>query len=101
MVKLLLDAGANPNKETEFGETSLKSAASMGHSKVVKLLLNAGAQPNKEDEKGETPLYSAHKNGHQEVVKVLIDAGAEPRESDDFILWNCYTSMTRAVPSME
>ena len=45
-VKLLLDAGADPNKTDREGKTSLFWAAGKGLTDIVTLLLMAGAHPN-------------------------------------------------------
>ena len=80
MVKLLLDAGANPNKaENEDEITPLHLAAEDGLTDVVTLLLMAGADPNQVNNLGETPLHGAT-NKH--VVKVLLERGADPNVED-------------------
>ena len=47
VVQLLLDAGAEPNKEDKKGFTPLYPAAVVGHKDVVLLLLDRGADPKK------------------------------------------------------
>ena len=96
VVKLLLSAGANPNKSirqyelnpysTQYGNkynntnvTPLHYAANGGHLDVVNLLLGAGANPNKSDE---TPLNGAAHKGHFEIVGALLAAGADPNKEN-------------------
>ena len=53
VVKLLLNAGADPKLADRNGDTALHSATLLGRGDVVQLLLNAGAEANKA---GETSL---------------------------------------------
>ena len=56
VVRILLDAGANPNVKGEHHVSCLTWAAGRGHAQVVKLLLEAGAKVNTADKHGTTPL---------------------------------------------
>jgi hypothetical protein len=77
-VKELLKKGADPNTQSEDGDTPLHVAASKGHFDVVKLLLEHGADPNIQDEYGLTPLHDAASMGHVDVVRLLLEHGADP-----------------------
>jgi ankyrin repeat protein len=78
-VRLLLQAGADANAETE-GEkyTALIIALVRGYAQAVKLLIEAGADVNAQlqDEWGYTALMFASEKGDEELVKILIEAGA-------------------------
>lgn len=78
IVKLLLEAGANPNLKDERGFTPLILAAGSDtrNVEVVRLLLAKGAGINARDGNGETPLTWARKLGETAVVQVLRQAGA-------------------------
>lgn len=70
-VKLLLDAGADPNEEDG---NALLRAAQNGHATCVELLLKAGADPSiKENYFGKyyTPLDWAERNGHTDCIELL------------------------------
>ena len=80
MVKLLLDAGANPDIANEEGTTALFAAAYIDTelgTKIVKLLLNSGAHANTARIEGETPLLQAIIR-NQESAILILQAGANP-----------------------
>ena len=81
--KLLLNAGAEPDKVDGFGRTPLDRAAYWGHKDVVHQLFYAGADPNKANMFGETPLEQAARVGKPDVVKLLLDAGADPNRANN------------------
>jgi len=76
-VKLLIDAGADPNP---LGLSALLVAAD---SAVAQMLINAGSDPNEADAAGLTPLRTAAENGHIGVAKVLLAAGAGVDTTDN------------------
>ena len=75
-VRLLLEAGANPNAKTKVGvpttsfsrdvcvvgETPLHLAAAYGDEQMIQLLIDSGADPSIKDSRGESPLtwFSRH-----------------------------------------
>jgi ankyrin repeat protein len=92
IVRLLLEAGADPNAATEDGTTPLMVAAGLGRAsyqpgaprgarspsaqEAVKLLLDAGAAVNAVNEAGFTALHGAAFRGLNEVVEYLVERGA-------------------------
>ena len=58
-----MDAGADPNRATECGNTPLHKAEMFGHKKVAKLLQNAGADPKAKNKHGKTPHQMAEDRG--------------------------------------
>lgn len=81
VIKLLLDAGFDPNSSNEcLSHSSLGEAARLGRLDVVQLLLEHGADVNNQcnGELQETPLMLAAEAGHQEVVKLLLRLNADP-----------------------
>jgi hypothetical protein len=78
VVKLLLEAGADPS-DPESWSPALIGAASYGHPHVVSLLLSYGADPNLRDRYGETALQAAQSEGHIAIVALLKQAGRARR----------------------
>jgi uncharacterized protein len=54
-VRLLLEAGANPNVRQEGGFTPLHTAAHNADAELAKLLLEHGADPDAANDEGKTP----------------------------------------------
>ncbi|CAG7837994.1 unnamed protein product [Allacma fusca] len=96
MVRVLLDAGADPdietppngpnfphsNSETQHW-TALTFASLMGHINVVKILLERGANVEggaklSEEKSTQTPLQVSSATGNLDVVSTLLNYGANP-----------------------
>lgn len=83
IVKLLLDAGANPNLFDEEQKTALSHAADKGYLEIVKLLINAHAAIDTQNENGHTPLMFAARAGHAAIVEFLIRNHAQINMRDN------------------
>ena len=78
MIRLLLDAGADPNSEDPTGETALMEAARVGTLDAVKLLLERGAELDAKDPAfQQTALMVAVRENHPDVV--ALSGGARRR----------------------
>ena len=73
-VKLLLDAGADPNKpRLSDNSTALHRAVWNNHVACVDALLGAGAKTEKLDSQGRTPLIVASQNDRTESMVSLLN----------------------------
>jgi len=79
ILRILLEAGADPNAEDEAesrGEP-LNAAALAGECEMIRLLLKAGAEVNHKDFFGRTPLNFTTWRGQLEAARLLMEAGAK------------------------
>jgi ankyrin repeat protein len=78
IVRLLLEAGADPNVEmNKDGDTLLKYAIMNCDFQMVYMALTWGADANKARTKdGVAPIHLASRQGHCRIVNLLIDKGA-------------------------
>lgn len=75
-VRMLLDAGADPNALNRNGVSPLTSACPLGAEDVVEALLAAGANPNGvEGSSSDLPLLLVA--GWPDMVEMLVEAGAD------------------------
>ena len=71
-VRMLLDAGADVDAASEFGDTALILAAESGRHEIVEMLLGAGADINAANSYGNTALVRAARRGNKEIVEILL-----------------------------
>jgi ankyrin repeat protein len=93
-VRLLLDAGADPNEIAPGGSTALLVAINNYHYETASLLVDYGADVNGADKGGRTPLHAAVRSGtlpvigsparkptgsmnRLELISILLDRGAD------------------------
>jgi ankyrin repeat protein len=77
IVEILIDAGADVNREDKHGSSALSRCAIGGGIKAVRLLLDAGADVNSRSATLGTPLMGAAAEGDLEVVRLLVSQGAD------------------------
>ncbi len=77
LVTWLLEAGANPDFQSNRGLSALINAAIRGHGDVADALLSAGASVNLASKDGRTALMAAAWNGHDGLVRRLLRGGAD------------------------
>lgn len=79
IMRVLLDAGADPNRISTYGNSSaLVDAAQAGHFDAVRLLIAAGADVDKalSESDGFCPLHFAAQRGNLDFLRLLLGAGA-------------------------
>lgn len=79
--RALLDGGADPDSQTEGGQTPLMVAIrhtrrSYARLELLDLLLERGANPNLQDVDGNTALHDAARNGMADEIQLLLAHGA-------------------------
>ncbi len=102
IVRLLLQAGADPNAPSDFGSTPLHSGVQNSNPVVTSHLLAAGADPNAMSNAGYTPLHFAHLNPNVRVTVLLLEAGGdpEPLSNDGWTPFHSavFSARSRALP---
>jgi ankyrin repeat protein len=81
VVRMLLAAGANPNRvlpRSGSSYTPLFSAVEIGDERLVDLLLKSKADVNATNHLGCTPLFIAVRKDRVTIVRVLLESGADP-----------------------
>src|SRR5579863_760014 len=80
-MRLLLDAGADPNVPNNFDATPLMWCA--GDAAKVRLLLSKGAKADARSKLGRTPLLiAAYNDGAIEAARLLLEKGADVNARD-------------------
>ena len=82
VVQLLIDAGADLNKEDDGNRTPLHYASLEGYIEIVQYLIDAGADVNKGDDGNRSPLHLSVYEGNKTVLEQLIKAGADVNKGD-------------------
>lgn len=77
-IRLLSEAGADPNAEGEEGCTPLGVAILDRQPTAARFLLSLGADPRKKNSDGDTPLHLAAFIGDLELTPLLLDSLDEP-----------------------
>lgn len=82
-VRVLLEAGADPNKKNRGGWTGGHSAASSGEESVLRELLAAGLQVNGWTHSDSKQMgHLAALRGHAGCLRMLLEHGWDPRKSE-------------------
>ena len=81
---LLVNNGADVNKQDKFGWAPLHDAASLGYVALAARLLRAGARVDIKNVHGFTPLANAARHEQLAVIKLLVQAGADVNLCNNF-----------------
>ena len=85
IVKSLLDAGVDVNRQDQYGRSPIQLAAMQGHVPTVRAILAYGADVNVKDRWGKSPLYSAEIGGYYKIAVLLLQHGAIPTPDDSYL----------------
>ncbi|CAL4248424.1 unnamed protein product [Meganyctiphanes norvegica] len=76
ITRILLEAGADIEKENDHSQTAMQEAAWRGNTETITVLINHKADVNSLDQYGATPLIRTAQKGHLAATMELINAGA-------------------------
>ncbi len=97
LVRLLLEAGADPNARDHLGKRPLHVAAALNNVDVIDALVDGGAHVNERDEWCRTPLETAIACYHFDATMTLHLRGASwPSTAATAILKTCMTRLCEA-----
>jgi ankyrin repeat protein len=83
-LRLLLDAGGDPNETPDNGRSLVNEAAAAGDPERLKLLIERGASVSAAGQWGfSVPLFSAAESGRLECVQILLDHGSPANYEDN------------------
>lgn len=77
IIGLLLQYGAQVDRNNAKGGTALMYAAVNGHADAIRALVDGGADPDHQVRHGWTPLLLATAKGHVDCVTTLAELGAD------------------------
>jgi len=83
LVAKLMERGADPAANDNYGNTALTQAAYQGSEAIIKVLLAKGVSPDQPDGQHRTALLWAIKTANVSLVKLLLQHGANPNLADD------------------
>ncbi|MCJ1466599.1 hypothetical protein MMC07_005219 [Pseudocyphellaria aurata] len=87
VLKILLEAGADPNMEGGEYNTALQAACFYGFTWAVKMLIAAGSDINRKGGNHLFALYLACLRQEEEIVELLLEKGADVNIYDDASLY--------------
>ncbi|KGO73285.1 hypothetical protein PITC_085840 [Penicillium italicum] len=100
IIKILLDAKADSNRQNCYGHTALHLAASNGLKHTTRLLIEGGALLNISNDQGKTPLILAVENTQKKVVSLLLSYGSDTEVRTDEGLTALHVAVFMKSPSI-
>ena len=98
ILKLLLDAGADPNGTTWVGDTPLIIALMNGKREAVNLLLEYKADVNQINKFGTSAFMGACMMGDEDIVAMLLANGADVNKTFSFANPATHTVHVKTTP---
>jgi len=81
-VRVILEAGGDPELANDRGQTPLAGAAFKGEIEIARMLLDHGAQVDGTGEGSRTALMTAAMFDRTEIIELLLARGADPDRRD-------------------
>lgn len=105
LIRLILEAGADPRQVGPGGEDPLDFCLRRGRYKAAGILLAGGANPNVQYDHSESWLSKAVREGDEKIALTLIKAGAEvigirSRDGHTLLGWSIAHQMTNVVEAL-
>ena len=105
LIRLILEAGADPRQVGPGGEDPLDFCLRRGRYKAAGILLAGGANPNAQYDHSESWLSKAVREGDEKIALTLIKAGAEvigirSRDGHTLLGWSIAHQMTNVVEAL-
>ena len=75
--KLLIERGADINKQDNYGYTPLIISIIKNNKDITQILLDRGVDINKPDNDGNTPLIISINTNNKDITQILLDKGAD------------------------
>ncbi|XP_063079590.1 ankyrin repeat and SOCS box protein 2-like [Engraulis encrasicolus] len=91
-VKLLINAGGDPNIANNAGETAVYKACEKGTEEILDAVLKAGGNPCRANIARNTPLHEAVGTKNVNMVKMLVEAGAKTWTMDSYGIESLFTA---------
>ena len=105
LIRLILEAGADPRQVGPGGEDPLDFCLRRGRYKAAGILLAGGANPDAQYDHSESWLSKAVREGDEKIALTLIKAGAEvigirSRDGHTLLGWSIAHQMTNVVEAL-
>jgi len=105
LIRLILDAGADPTQAGPEGQDPLAYCLTLGRYKAARDLLAGGADPNARFDSEETWVARAVRQGDEEIALALVQAGASvadarARDGHSLLGWSIAHNMTSVAKAL-
>ena len=105
IVKVLIEAGADPCLVDKYGDSPLHFVrhTTANSAKMIECLVEAGADPSLQDSYGVTPLHTCTLNDNVEAARAFLDHGASVNTVDhdgDSVLSQCFLTGANDVAEL-
>ena len=98
VLKILLDAGCNPNIPNRKGLFPVHIVATQGDQNLMRILISTQkikCQLDVKDSLGNTPLHRALQHGHERMSLQLLEGGADPVGQENRDGWSALMAAKR------